>query len=410
MFEFGPILRTLWRNKTGALLIMLQSALTLAIVANAAFVLQQRLQLINQPTGIDEQHLFTIDVKSLDHDLMSVGDIQRDISAIRQLSGVVDASYIGDKPLSGSVSRSENNVQEDGTDIHVSASQLNIDPHGLNSLGVKLLRGRFFNDTDMMQELGNAKVTVINQAVADAGFGKDAEVIGKQISFFGVPVTEKTKMLKGAQMFTVIGITADANINSVASADDGVMFLPLYDRTDPVSYLVRCEPNACQQLMLAVPDTLKQLDNHRMISGLATVMDNKYQALRRERTMVVMMTAAIVLVSGVTGLGVIGLTLLWVNRRRRQIGVRRALGASRWSIVRYFLTENVLVTCLGLCLGVVLALGLNQLMMQHYQMTALPLSYLLGSMLAVIVLGLVAAVIPAWRSSFVSPAVATRSV
>ena len=60
--------------------------------------------------------------------------------------------------------------------------------------------------------------------------------------------------------------------------------------------------------------------------------------------------------------------------------------------------------------GIVLSIAVNQLMVQQYQMKALPISYILGTAVAVLILGLAAAMIPAWRSSLVSPALATRSV
>ncbi|MCH1921251.1 ABC transporter permease [Shewanella sp. A3A] len=411
MFEFGPILRTLWRNKIGASLIILQSALTLAIVANATFVLQQRLQLINQPTGIDEQHLFTINVKPLGQELFSVGEIQRDTLELRQITGVVDASYISDKPLSGSYSQSNRNAQKDGDDYSISLVQLATDPHGLHTLGVALEQGRFFTDSDMVRDLKEGKVVVISRSVADAAFGEGVNPIGQQISSSGLPLAEKYKQaLKDSQLFTVVGVAADANITSVVSVNDGVMFMPFYQPDKAVTYLIRCQPSQCNQLMLAVPQKLKQLDNHRIITGLSTVMSNKDEQLRADHTMVVMMTAAIVLVSSITGLGVIGLTLIWINRRRWQIGVRRALGATRIGIVRYFLMENLLVTSIGLCFGVILTLGLNQLLMEYYQMQALPLSYLLLGMACVWLLGLSAAFVPALRTTTISPAVATRSI
>lgn len=411
MFEFGPILRTLWRNKTGASLIILQSALTLAIVANAAFVLQQRLQLINQPTGIDEQHLFTIDIKPLGQELFSVGEIQRDTLELRQIAGVVDASYISDKPLSGHYSQSSRSDKNDDMELSVRLAQLATDPHGLHTLGVALEQGRFFNDSDMVRDLKAGKVVVISRGVADAAFGKGADVIGQQITSSGLPLTEKYKqVIKDSQLFTVVGVAADANITSVVSANDGVMFLPFYQPDKTITYLIRCQPSQCNQLMLAVPQKLKQLDNHRIITGLSTVLNNKHETLRADRTMVVMMTAAIVLVSTITGLGVIGLTLIWVNRRRWQIGVRRALGATRFNIVRYFLTENFLVTTIGLCFGAILALGLNQLLMQHYQMQALPFNYIAIGMIGVWLLGLLAAVVPVFRTTTISPSLATRSI
>ena len=68
---------------------------------------------------------------------------------------------------------------------------------------------------------------------------------------------------------------------------------------------------------------------------------------------------------------------LWVTQRRKQIGVRRALGARRVDILRYFLTENFMITSVGVVGGVLLAIGLNQLLVSKLEMAKLPLDYLL---------------------------------
>ena len=85
MFEFGPILRTLWRNKTGALLIMLQTALTLAIVVNAAFIITQRQAKIDRPTGVDEANTFTLSVIPIQAGDKHYADVERDMIALNQL-------------------------------------------------------------------------------------------------------------------------------------------------------------------------------------------------------------------------------------------------------------------------------------------------------------------------------------
>ncbi|HVH33993.1 MAG TPA: FtsX-like permease family protein, partial [Tahibacter sp.] len=109
-------------------------------------------------------------------------------------------------------------------------------------------------------------------------------------------------------------------------------------------------------------------------------------------------------------LGIVGMASFWVTQRTKQIGTRRALGATRGSILRYFMTENFLITSLGLLLGILLTYGLNYWLMSNYEAQRLPLVYLAGGIVALLLLGQIAVFGPATRASRVPPAVATRSV
>jgi len=112
----------------------------------------------------------------------------------------------------------------------------------------------------------------------------------------------------------------------------------------------------------------------------------------------------------VTSLGIAGLASFWVAQRRRMIGVRRALGATRGDILRYFQTENFLLATIGIALGMVLAYGINMLLMRHYELPRLPAIYLPVGALALWLIGQLAVLGPALRAGAVPPVVATRSV
>jgi putative ABC transport system permease protein len=112
----------------------------------------------------------------------------------------------------------------------------------------------------------------------------------------------------------------------------------------------------------------------------------------------------------VTALGIVGLASFWVQQRTKQIGVRRALGATRAQVLRYFQTENFLLTTIGIVLGMLGAFGLNQLLMTHYELPRLPVPYLPIGALVLWLLGQVAVFGPARRAAAVPPAIATRSV
>ena len=112
----------------------------------------------------------------------------------------------------------------------------------------------------------------------------------------------------------------------------------------------------------------------------------------------------------VTALGIVGLASFWVQQRTKQIGVRRALGATRSQILRYFQTENFLLATMGIELGMLGAYGLNQLLMTYYEFPRLPEIYLPIGAVALWLLGQIAVFGPAKRAAAVPPAVATRSV
>ena len=139
---------------------------------------------------------------------------------------------------------------------------------------------------------------------------------------------------------------------------------------------------------------------------LAELRQEYYQA---DRAMVWLLLAVCIALLVVTALGIVGLASFWVQQRTKQIGVRRALGATRGQILRYFQTENFLLASIGIVLGMLLAYAINQLLMSKYELPRLPLYYLpIGAVLWWL-LGQIAGVGPARKAASVPPAVATRS-
>ena len=125
------------------------------------------------------------------------------------------------------------------------------------------------------------------------------------------------------------------------------------------------------------------------------------------------MIGLLLIVSGllllVTALGIIGLASFWVQQRTKQIGIRRALGATRAQILRYFQTENFLLAGIGIVVGMLLAYLLNQWLMGRYELPRLPLLYLPVGAVLLWLLGQIAVFGPARKAASIPPAVATRS-
>lgn len=404
MFEFGPIWRTILRNKIGALLIVIQISLTLGVISNAAYVITQRQQQIDIDSGIDEDHLFSVWVKPINNEPVKNADIQRDLAQLRQLAEVVDATPVISPLLvgggwSGSISTG---VQGRADFQDAAADMLMVDSHGLNTLGITLESGRFFTDEDVVEcvdGLCKFHVVVIARDLADALFGKGSNPLGRQID------------VNNSQP-TVIGVTQPFYGTYLEhSYVNGVLLMPLTNVSDSSTiYLVRAKSKPIDGLMLQAADELRRIDSRRVIGDSATTRSKKDYAFRNQRLTVTIMQFTIIVVIGITILGIVGLTSLWVNQRQRQLGIRRALGATQAAIVRYFLTENLMLTTLGIVIGVGLSLFINQLMVQHYHVSALPMRYIVVGMFGVWILGVLAALVPVLRAAAISPALATRSV
>jgi putative ABC transport system permease protein len=126
--------------------------------------------------------------------------------------------------------------------------------------------------------------------------------------------------------------------------------------------------------------------------------------------MVILMGIISVVLLAITAAGIVGLTSFWVGQRRKQIGVRRALGARRRDILAYFLTENFLISASGAVLGIVLGFAFNLWTVTHFAMDRMSLVYVGLGVLMLLLLGQAATLAPALRASRVSPVEATRSV
>ena len=118
----------------------------------------------------------------------------------------------------------------------------------------------------------------------------------------------------------------------------------------------------------------------------------------------------IALLLGIAALGIFGLAAFNVSTRTKQIGTRRAVGARRMDILRYFLVENWLITSAASCSGCVLALVLGYWLSTTFELPRLKLYYLVAGVVVLWAVGLAAALVPARRASLVSPAIATRTV
>jgi putative ABC transport system permease protein len=137
-----------------------------------------------------------------------------------------------------------------------------------------------------------------------------------------------------------------------------------------------------------------------------TEMRHKFYA--QDRSMVWLMGGVIFALMVVTAFGIVGLASFWVQQRTRMIGTRRALGATRGQVLRYFQTENLLLTSAGIAIGMLGAYAINQWLMTQYELPRLPWLYLPLGAAMLWALGQLAVLAPARRAAALPPAHAMR--
>jgi len=175
-------------------------------------------------------------------------------------------------------------------------------------------------------------------------------------------------------------------------------------------YVVRAEPGRRDALIAEIEQKLAGTNPNRAITWVRSHEYYKERSYRADSRMVVFLSVLIGLMVSVTALGIVGLASFLVSVRRKQIGTRRAVGARRVDIIRYFMVENWLLTTGGVIIGSLFAFAFGQWLSSAYSLPRLPPAYVAGGVVVLWVLGQLAAFLPARRAAAIPPAIATRTV
>jgi putative ABC transport system permease protein len=397
-----PILRAMARTKVGAILIGLQIALTLAIVCNSLSVIQQFVQRMQQPTGIDEPNIFTLSGTRTSESGDLEARIRGDLAGLRSLPEVVDAFSGISLPLDGNSYSMPMSVTPDQRSPSAIAPMYHTDEHGLAALGVKLIAGRWFHADEVgllrFYENKPPAAVVVTQDLARVLFPAGSAL--GQIVYF-----------TPTQSSRIVGVVEKMQTPGAANGGqtERSVFLPALPMNMSYQYLVRARPGQLAAAMRAAQDKLFAIDAHRIIESVRPFAENRHAAYLLPRTIAIMLAVVSTLLLAVTAFGVVGLTAYWVTQRRRQIGMRRALGARRVDILSYFHTENLLIVAAGCVLGIGLGLGVNTLLASSLEMMRMSVGYICLGALIVLVLCQAAVLWPALRAASIAPAVATRA-
>ena len=404
--DIGPIWRAMLRNKSGFVLVALQIAVTLTIMVNAFGIIQERSGKIGRESGLDEANTFAFaSVLFTDYEReQRMRLIDEDLDLIRNVSGVVNAVASNSFPLrQGGWSMALALEPGNQTPESVGTAIYFVDEHGAETFDLTLVDGENFAPDQITWD-----DPAINSWPA---YGIITEALGKDLwpdesgSFVG-----KTVYINDNDPVMVVGVVD--KLQAPWQGWSGVeksMLVPQRRASEFVRYIVRTEPGMRDQLMPEIEALLAASNKDRIIRDVVTMEQTRKLAYVGDTAMIKILTFVVLLLTVITALGIVGLASFNVSRRTPQIGIRRALGASKHAIVRYFLIENTIVSAIGLTIGAALAIALNIAMVEAFSLEPLAWYVIPVGMLVLWSVGQMAVTGPARRASNITPAIATRS-
>ena len=407
MLQLRPILSTLRRHKTAALLIVLEIALTCAIVCNAVFLIVNRIERLQFPSGLADSELVYLSISSIGRDPESPANTRIDLAALRAIAGVRSAAIVNEIPYGSESENTGVNMAPGQKASTIDVSTYKADVGAVETLGMHLVGGRDFKPDEVMEgrafdQSSDPRIpsVIVARAVAERLFpGHDP--VGQVIYLFNDYPTR----VVGVVDRLVRPQPRDADAHDLYS-----VILPVRQTFNAGMYMLRTDPQQRDAVLKAAQQALDRKDGRRVAQEGGRFEDLRRDFYRSDVSMVWLLAGVCVALLVVTAFGIVGLASFWVQQRTKMIGTRRALGATRGQILRYFQTENLLLTSAGIALGMLGAFGVNQWLMTQYELPRLPALYLPLGALVLWALGQIAVLAPARRAAALPPAHAMRGL
>ncbi len=392
------LVRSLLRRKVVTVMLFLQRALTLGLLVNSVLLARQAHDLLNVDTGMPLDEVITIRMKptvaSERQPPALQGFIERQLAAVRQVNGVVDVAISNQSTLEfgGSNGNLYDADHQDTTDVSTVPNNF-VSADYLKVLGVQLLHGEWPAMPPAFDRNLDTGV-VITKSLAEKIYGR-ADVVGKQ--------TSRGRVAAVVSDFHGQRFASDLNYNlmivtQMPTADWGYVMM------------VRVKPGTLDSLMQSLPEVIRGVDANVEIFQVRSLRDKHNVLYSNERGLATLLTVLAVLMLVVAMVSSYSNAFFHAQKMQQEIGIKRALGASKQMIFIELLSENWFTTALGCLLGILCAVGLNQALALVISIPVIPLWLPLLAMLVLLVCVTLATWYPARIATLVSPATATKTL
>jgi putative ABC transport system permease protein len=382
-------------------LVVSEVAIALILLVSSGLLLRSLQHVFAIDPGFDGTHLLTMQVQmsgdQYDKDAVD-RFFQQAQDAVRHVPGVTAAAFTTQLPLSGDL-EDRYGVQSSNGTLEVSGDALRyaVSPGYFETMARPLRRGRVLDQHDVA---GAPLAVVVSESLARSRFpGQDPT--GRQLRIG--PST--------GPWFTIVGVVGNVKQASLAMSQPDAVYTtsPQWLFTDRTMWvLVRARGDAAA-LTPAIKNAIWSIDKNQPIVRAATVDDLLASSLAERHFALVLFEAFAMAALVLAATGLYGLLSGSVITRRREIGVRSALGASRTNIVALVACQGLTLTGLGVVIGLLGAVAAGQaLTAMLFGISRLdPITYL-GVIVLLGGVSVISCSVPAWRASRIDPMVALR--
>jgi putative ABC transport system permease protein len=379
---------------------VIESAVAVVLLVGAGLLVRSLVHLQNTSPGFNAQNVLTMSI-FLPVDKYSTPEkttafLRQLETSVAALPGVESFGVISELPLTGQLNEIPYSVEGRPSDSPNQAfvhDFRRVNTQYFKALQIPLLRGRNFSEQEVMKGLGS-KVLVISNLLAKQVFPNE-EAIGRRL----VPPS--------GEAFEIIGVVGDIRHHALEIEPLPALYLPAL-QGNRWNLVIRVQGDPAN-LAAAVRHEVKAIDPNQPVADVKTMEDWLTTAVSapRYRTSLLALFALIALVLASTG--IYGVMSYSVAQRTHEIGVRMALGANRFDVLKLVVRQGMGLVVVGIVLGLFGAVGLTRVMSSLlFEVTPKdPLTFTAVALFLAFV-AFVACYIPARRATRVDPLVALR--
>jgi putative ABC transport system permease protein len=387
---------------TRRMLVIAEVAIAVVLLVSSGLLLRSLQQLFAVSPGFDASHLLTMQVQASGHrfeeDSTTHQFFAEALDAVRRVPGVTAAAFTSQLPMSGEADKYGVHFESGSKDSpNIDTFRYAVSPGYFETMGIPLRQGRLLD----VHDIAGAPVAVlINESFAKRKFPGD-NPIGQRVH---VGPTDRP-------WYTIVGVVGDVKQTSLAVRQaDAVYMTPAqgWFTDKAMSLVVRTNGDAAA-LAPVIREAIWSVDKNQPIVRVAT-MDELLAASAAERRFALILFEVFGVVALVlAAIGIYGVLSGNVTERRREIGVRLALGAQRHDVLGLILRQGVKLTFCGVSLGLLAAWALTHLLTKLlYSVSATDPLIFGGVGLLLTVVALLACYLPARRATKVDPLEALR--
>ena len=389
-------------------LVVTQVACAFVLLVGAGLLLTSFSQLLRVDPGFNSKGVLTAAFSAPSSTYKTGKDVillaDRSLAAMRSIPGVQAAGATSSIPLGGEHSDgvliAEGHVMKPGESV-ISPSQMTITPGYLEAMGINLIKGRALDDHDTET---SKPVLVVDDKLA-AKFWPGQDPIGRRAY---VPQSAEKLLVTDEKTvwLTVVGVVRSIRQQDLSGDRNtaGAYYFPFkQNRTNSLVLAVKTSGDAAS-LASAVRERMKEIDPALALFEVRTMEQRAELSLAPRKASVFLAAGFGVVALFLASLGIYGVLAYLVTQRRREIGIRIALGSTQGGVARLVLSEGMLLATAGLVMGIAGSVALRTLIeSQVYGVSPLDPAVLLGVSALLGAVALLACLAPVQRAMRVDP-------